>query len=59
MLLATCCEDTIVPYVLPFVKENIKSTNWRYRDAAIMAFGEFCKFKQELFNAQFSLQHLM
>jgi len=39
MLLATCCEDSIVPYVLPFVKENIKSTNWRYRDAALMAFG--------------------
>ncbi|KAG8330366.1 Importin subunit beta-1 [Homalodisca vitripennis] len=39
MLLATCCEDAIVPYVLPFVKDNIKSTNWRFRDAALMAFG--------------------
>lgn len=39
MLLATCCEDEIVPHVLPFVKENIKSTNWRYRDAALMVFG--------------------
>ncbi|KAF4524310.1 hypothetical protein B566_EDAN005366, partial [Ephemera danica] len=39
MLLATCCEDDIVPHVLPFVKDNIKSTNWRYRDAALMAFG--------------------
>uniref|UniRef100_A0A1B6BYM1 Importin N-terminal domain-containing protein n=1 Tax=Clastoptera arizonana TaxID=38151 RepID=A0A1B6BYM1_9HEMI len=39
MLLATCCEDDIVPYVLPFVKDNIKSSDWRYRDAALMAFG--------------------
>lgn len=39
MLLATCCEDEIVPHVLPFVNNNIKSTNWRYRDAALMVFG--------------------
>ncbi|XP_046482449.1 importin subunit beta-1 isoform X1 [Neodiprion pinetum] len=39
MLLASCCEDAIVPYVLPFVKEHIKSEDWRFRDAALMAFG--------------------
>lgn len=39
MLLSTCCEDDIVPFVLPFVKDNIKSSDWRYRDAALMAFG--------------------
>ncbi|KAI4465031.1 importin beta [Holotrichia oblita] len=39
MLLATCCEDEIVPHVLPFIKENIKSENWRSRDASLMAFG--------------------
>lgn len=39
MLLATCCEEEIVPHVLPFIKENIKSTNWRFRDAALMSFG--------------------
>ncbi|KAL1490417.1 hypothetical protein ABEB36_013118 [Hypothenemus hampei] len=39
MLLSTCCEDEIVPHVLPFIKENIKSDNWRYRDASLMAFG--------------------
>ncbi|XP_026288912.1 importin subunit beta-1 isoform X2 [Frankliniella occidentalis] len=39
MLLATCCEDDIVPHVLPFVKENITSEDWRFRDAALMAFG--------------------
>lgn len=39
MLLASCCEESIVPHVLPFVKENIKNPDWRYRDAALMAFG--------------------
>lgn len=39
MLLATCCEDDVVPHVLPFIKEHIKNPDWRYRDASIMAFG--------------------
>ncbi|XP_068621068.1 importin subunit beta-1 isoform X2 [Battus philenor] len=39
MLLSNCCEDDIVPHVLPFINSNIKSENWRYRDAALMAFG--------------------
>ena len=39
MLLAQCCEDDIVPHVLPFVKANIKHQDWRFRDAAIMSFG--------------------
>ncbi|XP_041374480.1 LOW QUALITY PROTEIN: importin subunit beta-1-like [Gigantopelta aegis] len=39
MLMATCCEDDVVGYVLPFVKENIGSQDWRFRDAAVMAFG--------------------
>ncbi|KAM9660258.1 LOW QUALITY PROTEIN: importin subunit beta-1-like [Trichechus inunguis] len=39
MLLATCCEDDIVPHVLPFIKEHIKNPDWRYQDAAVMAFG--------------------
>ncbi|XP_013779228.1 importin subunit beta-1-like isoform X1 [Limulus polyphemus] len=39
MLMATCCEDDVVPHVLPFVKENIVNPSWRYRDAAVMAFG--------------------
>lgn len=38
MLLATCCEDDIVQHVLPFITENIKNTNWRFRDAALMVF---------------------
>lgn len=39
MLLATCCEDDVVPHVLPFIKEHIKHPDWRYRDASVMAFG--------------------
>ena len=39
MLLATCCEDEIVPHVLPFVTSNIQLSEWNKRDAAIMAFG--------------------
>lgn len=39
MILASCCEEDIVPFVLPFVKEHIKSPNWRFRDAALMSFG--------------------
>lgn len=39
MLLSNCCEDDIVPHVLPFINDNIKSENWRYRDAALLAFG--------------------
>lgn len=39
MLLSSCCEQDIVPYVLPFVKDHIKSTDWRFRDAALMSFG--------------------
>lgn len=39
MLMAACCEDDIVPHVLPFVKDNIKHVDWRFRDAAVMAFG--------------------
>ncbi|KAK2722426.1 hypothetical protein QYM36_002833 [Artemia franciscana] len=39
MLLAQCCGDNVVGPVLNFVKENIKSPNWRCRDAAVMAFG--------------------
>lgn len=39
MLLSSCCEQDIVPFVLPFVKDHIKSTDWRFRDAALMSFG--------------------
>nr|CAG8440056.1 8626_t:CDS:10 [Entrophospora candida]CAG8479724.1 8957_t:CDS:10 [Entrophospora candida] len=38
-LLAQCVEDSIVAPVIPFVETNIRSNEWRYREAAVMAFG--------------------
>lgn len=39
MLLSSLCEDDVLQYVVPFVTSNIGSTDWRFRDAAVMAFG--------------------
>ncbi|KAH9821314.1 armadillo-type protein [Melampsora americana] len=38
-LLAQTVGDAIVTPVIPFVENNIKSTDWHQRDAAVMAFG--------------------
>ena len=38
-LVAATVRDEIVPYVMPFVQEHVNSENWRYREAATMAFG--------------------
>ncbi|CAG8486946.1 7548_t:CDS:10 [Ambispora gerdemannii] len=38
-LLAQCVEDAVVGPVIPFVENNIRSSEWRYREAAVMAFG--------------------
>ena len=37
-LVANTVEDAIVPAVMPFVQQHIKSENWRHREAATMAF---------------------
>ena len=39
MLLANCCENDIVALVLPFIMRNMNSTDWKFRDAAVMTFG--------------------
>ena len=39
--MATCCEDTIVPLVFPFALEHLVSPDWKFRDAAVMAVGEW------------------
>lgn len=38
-LVAGCCEDAILPIVCPFVLENLAHSDWKRRDAAIMALG--------------------
>lgn len=40
MSLASCCEDDVVQHVLPFVNTNVANPDWKFRDAAVMAFGE-------------------
>ena len=49
MLMATCCEDDIIKEVLPFVKDNISNPDWRFRDAAVMAFGEFYQYNTGIY----------
>ncbi|CAK5271145.1 unnamed protein product [Mycena citricolor] len=38
-LLAAAVQDAVVPAVIPFIEAHIKSTDWHYREAAVMAFG--------------------
>ncbi|CAM8952423.1 unnamed protein product [Rhodiola kirilowii] len=38
-LVARTVGDAVVPYVMPFVQENISKTDWRAREAATFAFG--------------------
>ena len=38
-LLASCTGGTVVPFVLPFIESNIKNPDWKFREAAVMAFG--------------------
>lgn len=37
-LVANTAEDAIVPVIAPFVQQHIKSENWRFREAATLAF---------------------
>jgi importin subunit beta-1 len=38
-LLAQCVRDAIINPIVPFVESNINNGDWRYRAAAVMAFG--------------------
>ena len=38
-LMANCVQDDIVRYILPFVEQNIRNPNWKFKDAAVMALG--------------------
>ncbi|MCO5597924.1 hypothetical protein L7F22_052010 [Adiantum nelumboides] len=39
-LLAQCVSDDIVPLAIPFIEANIKSADWRARDASVLCFGQ-------------------
>lgn len=38
-LIANTVLDDVVPHVMPFVRDHINNTNWRFREAAVLAFG--------------------
>ena len=38
-LMAGCCEDAIVAPIIAFVNQHLKNTDWKFRDAAVMALG--------------------
>lgn len=46
-LLAQCVGDGIVAPIIPFVEGHIKSSDWRHREAAVMAFGSILDGPEE------------
>jgi importin subunit beta-1 len=51
-LFAECTEDAIVECVMPFVTQNIADSEWRRREASVMAFGSIlqgCEFLSSFF----------
>lgn len=46
-LLAQCVGDAIVPSIIPFVETNIRSPEWRCREAAVMSFGSILDGPEE------------
>ena len=38
-LLASVLGNDVIPLVLPFVEQHIRSADWHYREASVMAFG--------------------
>jgi len=38
-MMAETVADFIIPHVLPFVEQNIRHQNWRFKEAATLAFG--------------------
>lgn len=57
-LLAQCVGDSIVTSIIPFVEGNIKSEDWRYREAAVMAFGSILDGPEETILAPLVAQAL-
>ncbi|TKR93738.1 hypothetical protein L596_008142 [Steinernema carpocapsae] len=47
MLLAQCTGDDIIEPILPFITSHFTNANWKYREAAIMAFGSIMEGPQK------------
>jgi importin subunit beta-1 len=45
--IAVCIADDVVDHVMPFINENIASSDWRMREAAVMAFGSILEGADE------------
>jgi hypothetical protein len=55
-LIAGTAGDDVIPYVMPFVQENINHAEWKNREAATLAFGSkpFTLFPPPLFSVSSS-----
>eukprot|EP00808_Paulinella_micropora_P006472 g8429.t1 len=38
-LAAKCTKSAVLPHVMPFVNKNVQNPDWRYKEAATLAFG--------------------
>ncbi|KAK2547713.1 Importin subunit beta-1 [Acropora cervicornis] len=47
MLLAQCCENDVLQYVIDFITANIEREDWKSRDAAVMAFAPVSEEEEE------------
>uniref|UniRef100_A0A1I7ZA47 Importin N-terminal domain-containing protein n=1 Tax=Steinernema glaseri TaxID=37863 RepID=A0A1I7ZA47_9BILA len=47
MLLAQCTGDDIIGPILPFITQHFTNADWKYREAAIMAFGSIMEGPQK------------
>lgn len=45
--IALCIGDDVVDHVMPFINTNIGGTDWRLREAAVMAFGSIMEGTEE------------
>lgn len=57
-LMASCCENDIVPPVVVFVKEHLQNTDWKFRDAAVMALGSILEGPEPNTMKQFVDDHM-
>lgn len=47
LYLADITKDDFIPHILPFIQEHIRNPQWRFREAATLAFGTMLKGPSE------------